>query len=82
MVIQSKREVINNNIKIVLKYLDSNFPCCWDDLETDIATGMTDIHKEIINMRSALGVLKFYHKDDKMQMTICNKCLQLLAKER
>ncbi len=73
---------INNNIKTVINFLDTQFPCCWDDLEQDIEMGYTDIHREINNMRNALGVLKIYHKEDKKRVTIINKYLQILSKER
>ena len=79
--VQSRQNVLSNNVKTVLKYLDLQFQSCWDDVEQDIATGYTDLSKEIKNMRSALSVLKFYHKEDKKQVLMINKYLQLLSKE-
>ena len=78
MVIQSRSQCLNQNIKNVLKYLDKQYPNYgFDEVEEDVKMGFTSLDKELINAYKSLVVLKEYNKNDQKRCAAINQYLKI-----
>ncbi len=82
VMIQSRNNMINANIKSVFSYLDKQFKNYgFDEAEEDIRMGFTSLENELFNATKALLILKEQYKNNQKYCTSINQYLKVLAKE-
>lgn len=75
-----QEKIFNENVKIVVNFLEKEYPTSWDmeELEQDIITGYTSLEKELFNVYIALMTLKEYSKNNQKKVKIIEYYLKLL----